>query len=150
MSQSNKIKIGHSERIDLGKGFTVVITPRTEVYAPPSSSGFTEREIRPTFLLLRFRDSFVTDALLDVIDLIEVLRGFCSNRMISGKEYQIPGQQAGDQLICTTKSKKGNVYLFIYKNEKIKNVLLDKLQCAQLAAKMSKVINSCAYPQPIF
>ena len=147
MNQNNEVKILDTERINLGKGFEIAITHRTEKYNPGSSSGYTEREIRPIFQSMAFRNDVVTTDCLDVIALIEILRGFCSNRMISGKEYYLPAG-ADNQLTCVTKPKKRGVYLFVYQGEKTRNVLLDKIECSQIASQMSKIINACAYPVP--
>jgi len=150
MNQNNEVKILDTERINLGKGFEIAITHRTEKYNPGSSSGYTEREIRPVFDFLTFRNDIVTNNYLDVIDLIEILRGFCGNRMISGKEYYLPASaDSQPQLMCVTKPKKGDIYLFIcIKDEKAKNVWMDKIECSQIAGKIAKILNSCAYPAP--
>lgn len=155
MNQINEVKIKDSVKINLGKGFKMVILPRTEIHDSPSSSGYTEREIRPTFQVLEFRNRIVMTDYLDVIDLIEVLRGFCSNRMITEKIYHVP-QNSPDlpdlqnfALTCQTRAKKGNIYLFIFRGARKTNVMLDKVECSQLAAKMSKVLNSCTYPEPL-
>lgn len=113
MNQNNKIKTLDTERIYLGKGFEIAITHRAEIYNSPSSTGYTEREIRPIFQSMAFRNDVVSTDYLDVIALIEILRGFCSNRMISGKEYYLPtGADSQPQLMCVTKPKKGDIYLF--------------------------------------
>jgi len=130
MNQNNEVKILDTERITLGKGFEIVLSRRAETYNSPSSTGYTEREIRPIFQSMLFRNNIVTTDYLDVLALIEILRGFCSNRMISAKEYYLPAG-ADNQLTCVTKAKKGGVYLFVYQGEKTRNVLLDKIECSQ-------------------
>jgi len=153
MSKINKIEIKDDEKIDFGKGFEIMISRRVENYDSPSSSGYSEREIRPLFRSLIFRDQMIPGSVLLVLDLIEILRGFASNRMISEKIYHVPyyhpSYPPDFALTCQTRAQKGHVYLFIFRGERKINVLLDKIECSQLAAKMSKVINVCAYPHPL-
>jgi len=152
MSKINKIKVLDNEKIDLGSGFEIMISRRVEIYDSPSSSGFTEREIQPLFRGLIFRRHMIPGSMLLVLDLIEILRGFCSNRMISEKIYYVPHSSSSYPLdfvlTCQTRPHKGHVYLFIFRGERKTNVLLDKIECAQLATKMTKVINACVYPAP--
>ncbi|MDO9566880.1 MAG: hypothetical protein Q7J15_09090 [Candidatus Desulfaltia sp.] len=153
MEKINKIQQLNNETIYIGRGFEVVIARRLETYDSPASSGYTEREIRPLFRLLLFRRKVVTDNILDVLDLIEILRGFAGNRMITGKIYHVPhtSPDQPDQpnaLVCETRPERGLVYLFIFRGARKTNVLLDKVECSQLAAKTSKIISACAYPDP--
>ena len=146
MSQTNMITNEGTKCYCLGKEFELWVQKRIEKYDSPSSSGFTERGIRPVFQFMTFHGHSVTEDYLAVIDFVEILRGFSGNRMLTKKEYPVPDIENA-KLLCTTRPTEGSVFFYIRSTwSKKDHVLLDKIECSQLAAKTNKIINSCAFP----
>lgn len=80
----------------------------------------------------------VISDLFEFIDLIEVLKGFNSNKLDTSKTYRI-----GDSFTAKTAQKNGNMCLSIYFTYYTYKLHLDKFECSSLAAKFSKILQRC-------
>ena len=80
----------------------------------------------------------VIDDIFEVIDLIELLKAFSSNKLDTTKTYKI-----GNSFTAKTASKNGNMSLSILFAGYSYKLYLDKFECSSLAAKFGKILQRC-------
>ena len=80
----------------------------------------------------------VIDDIFEVIDLIELLKAFSSNKLDTTKTYKI-----GNSFTAKIASKNGNMSLSILFAGYSYKLYLDKFECNSLSAKFSKILQRC-------
>ena len=80
----------------------------------------------------------VIDNLFDFIDLIELLKGYISNKLETKKEYSI-----NDHFTAEVVSHDGKTRLKIHFKNYSYSLFLDKFECSSLAAKFGKILQRC-------
>jgi hypothetical protein len=88
------------------------------------------------FYKLEYKGKAVIDDLFELIDLIEILKGFSGNKLTTNKTYFI-----GDVTAEVVQKDKVNYLLICFKDES--KLYLDKFECSSLAAKLSKATARC-------
>lgn len=133
---SDYIKI-RSELRKLDTGiFQIMLFSRVRVDESRGRNDIRTTPLPPVFDRFYFCYEFVSNSLLDMIAVVEMLRSFAGNKFTPGETYSV--YKLKFKLVTHNESPHLKIYL---NNE---HVYLDKVECAIEQAKISKIIAPCS------
>ena len=90
------------------------------------------------FLALDFFEEEILDDVFELIEFVEFLKLFASNRLDTSVRYLL-----FDKIAANVATKEGKIKLKLYFADLDKTIFLDKFAASSLAAKFAKVLQRC-------
>ena len=79
----------------------------------------------------------------DLIEFMELLRGFSSKKLDTERTYPIHSSDGNEILTMKIKQKQGKKFLSIYFSNIQKTLFLDSITCVILASQFGKILQRC-------